>query len=145
MAGAPEVAMPDEYRAFQENQTVMAIGGGLMFLGSLAAVVCGVIGLVLKARQTGDHRAYARWARNLGAAVVLLSVLGAASGLIHTFAAIGAQGLSESDKERIRANGIAESLYNLMGALVTGGPGLVLGFLGRGSMSSPDTAREPRP
>jgi hypothetical protein len=30
-----------------------------------------------------------------------------------------------------KSNGIAESLYNLMFALVIGGPGLVLGFVGR--------------
>jgi hypothetical protein len=53
------------------------------------------------------------------------------SGLIHTLAAFNALGLSESDKQRILSNGIAESLYNLMFALVIGGPGLVLGFVGR--------------
>jgi biopolymer transport protein ExbB/TolQ len=34
------------------------------------------------------------------------------SGLIHTFAAVAAQGLSQSDKQRILSNGIAEAMYN---------------------------------
>lgn len=68
----------------------------------------------------------------LGGAVLLLSVLGSVAGLVHTFRAFGALGLSESNRQRILSNGIAESLYNLMFALVLGGPGLVLGFWGRG-------------
>ena len=72
-----------------------------------------------------------RWARTLGGAVLLFVVLGAVAGLIHTFAAVGAQGLSASDRQRILANGIAETLYNLLFGLVISGPGLLLGFLGR--------------
>jgi len=51
---------------------------------------------------------------------------------LHTFGAFGGAGLSASDQQRILSNGIAESLYNLMFAIVLGGPGLVLGSFGRG-------------
>ena len=33
-------------------------------------------------------------------------------GLIHTFGAVAAQGLSQAEKQRILANGIAEAMYN---------------------------------
>src|SRR5689334_18148894 len=122
--------MPDESFAAFKEEPLLQIGPWLLLLGGLAALVCGIVGLVLKSRKTRDYRPYVRWARTLGAAVLLLMVLGVVTGLMHTYAAFGAQGLSQSDRQRILANGIAESLYNLMFALVFGGPGLVLGFLG---------------
>src|SRR5450432_2914939 len=42
----------------------------------------------------------------------LIGLLGTVSGLIHTFGAIAAQGLSQADKQRILSNGIAEAMYN---------------------------------
>ena len=42
----------------------------------------------------------------------LVGLLGTVSGLIHTFGAVAAQGLSQSDKQRILSNGIAEAMYN---------------------------------
>ncbi len=42
----------------------------------------------------------------------LIGLLGTVSGLIHTFGAVAAQGLSQSDKQRILSNGIAEAMYN---------------------------------
>jgi biopolymer transport protein ExbB/TolQ len=42
----------------------------------------------------------------------LVGLLGTVYGLIHTFAAVAAQGLSQADKQRILANGIAEAMYN---------------------------------
>lgn len=124
--------MPDEaFTAFPEQPVLQALGAGFMLLGAFSAVVCGTIGLVLKSRKARDHRPYARWARRLGGAVVLFAVLGSLAGLAHTFVALGAQGLSESDRQLIRSNGIAESFENLLFALVLGGPGLMLGFFGR--------------
>jgi len=123
--------MPENFEPFRETPWVGLLGAGITFIGGVAALVCGIMGLVLKSRKTHDHRPYVRWARSLAGAVLLLAVIGCVSGLIHTLAAFNAQGLSQSDKQRILANGIAESLYNLMFALVIGGPGLVLGFVGR--------------
>ena len=121
----------DGFEAFREQPTLLVLGTVVMLVSGFSALVCGIIGLVLKSRKTRDHRPYARWARRLGAAVSLLGVLGIVAGLVHTFAAFGALGLSESDRQRILSNGIAESFYNLVFALVLGGPGLVLGFFGR--------------
>ena len=42
----------------------------------------------------------------------LIGLLGTVVGLIHTFGAVAAQGLSQADKQRILANGIAEAMYN---------------------------------
>lgn len=42
----------------------------------------------------------------------LVGLLGTVYGLIHTFGAVAAQGLSQADKQRILANGIAEAMYN---------------------------------
>ena len=42
----------------------------------------------------------------------LVGLLGTVFGLIHTFGAVAAQGLSQSEKQRILANGIAEAMYN---------------------------------
>jgi len=42
----------------------------------------------------------------------LIGLLGTVSGLIRTFAAVAAQGLSQSDKQRLLSNGIAEAMYN---------------------------------
>lgn len=42
----------------------------------------------------------------------LVGLLGTVVGLIHTFGAVAAQGLSQADKQRILANGIAEAMYN---------------------------------
>ena len=42
----------------------------------------------------------------------LLGLLGTVSGLIHTFGAVSAPGLSAADRQRILANGIAEAMYN---------------------------------
>ena len=42
----------------------------------------------------------------------LVGLLGTVLGLIHTFGAIAAPGLSAADRQRILANGIAEAMYN---------------------------------
>ena len=42
----------------------------------------------------------------------LVGLLGTVLGLIHTFGAVAAQGLSQADKQRILANGIAEAMYD---------------------------------
>ncbi len=42
----------------------------------------------------------------------LVGLLGTVLGLIHTFGAVAAQGLSQAEKQRILANGIAEAMYN---------------------------------
>lgn len=123
--------MPDEgFTAFHERPELLLVSV-LVCLTSVSALVCGIVGLVFKARKTRDHRPYARWAKILGSAVLLFGVLGSASGLVHTYAAVAAVGFSASDKQRILSNGIAEAVYNLAFALVLGGSGVLLGFLGR--------------
>ena len=42
----------------------------------------------------------------------LIGLLGTVIGLIHTFGAVAAPGLSAADRQRILANGIAEAMYN---------------------------------
>jgi biopolymer transport protein ExbB len=42
----------------------------------------------------------------------LIGLIGTVAGLIRTFAAIAAQGLSQADKQRMLSNGIAEAMYN---------------------------------
>ena len=42
----------------------------------------------------------------------LIGLLGTVSGLIATFSAISAPGLSQADKQRMLSNGIAEAMYN---------------------------------
>jgi biopolymer transport protein ExbB/TolQ len=42
----------------------------------------------------------------------LIGLLGTVAGLIHTFAAVGAPGLTAADRQRILAAGIAEAMYN---------------------------------
>jgi hypothetical protein len=69
--------MPDEpFRAFPEEPLLQASGTSLLLLLAVSGLVCGITALVLKSRKTRDHRPYARWARTLGGAVLLLSVLG---------------------------------------------------------------------
>jgi hypothetical protein len=42
----------------------------------------------------------------------LVGLLGTVLGLIHTFGAVAAPGLSAADKQRVLASGIAEAMYN---------------------------------
>jgi len=42
----------------------------------------------------------------------LIGLIGTVSGLIRTFASIAAQGLSQSDKQRLLSEGISEAMYN---------------------------------
>lgn len=42
----------------------------------------------------------------------LVGLIGTVSGLISTFSAIAAPGLSQADKQRMLSNGIAEAMYN---------------------------------
>ena len=52
------------------------------------------------------------WLWSLANIATLVGLLGTVVGLIHTFAAVAAQGLSQADKQRVLANGIAEAMYN---------------------------------
>jgi biopolymer transport protein ExbB len=52
------------------------------------------------------------WLWSLANIATLIGLLGTVSGLIATFAAIAAPGLSQSDKQRMLSNGIAEAMYN---------------------------------
>jgi biopolymer transport protein ExbB len=57
-----------------------------------------------------DKRIGSLW--SLANIATLVGLLGTVYGLIHTFGAVAAQGLSQADKQRILANGIAEAMYN---------------------------------
>ena len=48
----------------------------------------------------------------VGLTVIGLSTLAVGVGLIRTWQALGASGLSEADKHRIQSNGLAEAVYN---------------------------------
>jgi biopolymer transport protein ExbB/TolQ len=57
-----------------------------------------------------EKRIGALW--SLANIATLIGLLGTVLGLIHTFAAVAAPGLSAADKQRVLANGIAEAMYN---------------------------------
>lgn len=57
-----------------------------------------------------EKRIGALW--SLANIATLIGLLGTVSGLIATFAAIAAPGLSQADKQRMLSNGIAEAMYN---------------------------------
>ncbi|EYF00710.1 MotA/TolQ/ExbB proton channel family protein [Chondromyces apiculatus] len=57
-----------------------------------------------------EKRIGALW--SLANIATLVGLIGTVFGLINTFAAIAAQGLSQADKQRMLSNGIAEAMYN---------------------------------
>src|SRR5262245_53293779 len=57
-----------------------------------------------------EKRIAALW--SLANIATLVGLIGTVFGLIHTFASISAQGLSQADKQRMLSNGIAEAMYN---------------------------------
>jgi biopolymer transport protein ExbB len=61
-------------------------------------------------KPQAEKRVGALW--SLANIATLIGLLGTVSGLIATFAAIAAPGLSQADKQRMLANGIAEAMYN---------------------------------
>jgi biopolymer transport protein ExbB/TolQ len=61
-------------------------------------------------KPQAEKRVGALW--SLANIATLIGLLGTVSGLIATFAAIAAPGLSQSDKQRMLSNGIAEAMYN---------------------------------
>ena len=61
-------------------------------------------------RPDAEKRIGALW--SLANIATLIGLLGTVSGLIATFAAIAAPGLSQADKQRMLSNGIAEAMYN---------------------------------
>ena len=61
-------------------------------------------------KPQAEKRIGALW--SLANIATLIGLIGTVSGLIHTFASIAAQGLSQADKQRILSNGIAEAMYN---------------------------------
>lgn len=61
-------------------------------------------------KPEAEKRVGALW--SLANIATLIGLLGTVSGLIQTFAAIAAPGLSQSDKQAMLSNGIAEAMYN---------------------------------
>ena len=61
-------------------------------------------------KPQSEKRIGALW--SLANISTLIGLLGTVSGLIATFGAIAAPGLSQSDKQRMLSNGIAEAMYN---------------------------------
>jgi len=57
-----------------------------------------------------EKRIGALW--SLANIATLIGLLGTVSGLINTFGAIAAPGLSQADKQRLLSMGIAEAMYN---------------------------------
>ena len=64
----------------------------------------------MPSRKTPPSGSPALWSRaNIA---TLIGLLGTVSGLILTFSAIAAPGLTQADKQRMLSNGIAEAMYN---------------------------------
>jgi len=61
-------------------------------------------------KPAAEKRIAALW--SLANIATLVGLLGTVLGLIHTFGAVSAPGLSAADRQRILANGIAEAMYN---------------------------------
>ncbi len=61
-------------------------------------------------KPQAEKRIGALW--SLANIATLIGLLGTVNGLIATFGAIAAPGLSQSDKQRMLSNGIAEAMYN---------------------------------
>jgi biopolymer transport protein ExbB/TolQ len=61
-------------------------------------------------KPQAEKRVGALW--SLANIATLIGLLGTVSGLIATFGAIAAPGLSAADKQRMLSNGIAEAMYN---------------------------------
>ena len=61
-------------------------------------------------KPQAEKRVGALW--SLANIATLIGLLGTVSGLIATFNAISAAGLSQADKQRMLSNGIAEAMYN---------------------------------
>jgi biopolymer transport protein ExbB/TolQ len=61
-------------------------------------------------KPQAEKRVGALW--SLANIATLIGLLGTVSGLIQTFAAIAAPGLSQADKQAMLSNGIAEAMYN---------------------------------
>jgi biopolymer transport protein ExbB/TolQ len=61
-------------------------------------------------KPAAEKRVGALW--SMANISTLIGLLGTVSGLIATFSAISAPGLSQADKQRMLSNGIAEAMYN---------------------------------
>jgi biopolymer transport protein ExbB len=61
-------------------------------------------------KPESEKRIGALW--SLANIATLIGLLGTVSGLIATFASIARPDLSQADKQRLLANGIAEAMYN---------------------------------
>lgn len=61
-------------------------------------------------KPQSEKRVGALW--SLANIATLIGLLGTVSGLIRTFGAIAAPGLSQADKQAMLSNGIAEAMYN---------------------------------
>jgi biopolymer transport protein ExbB len=61
-------------------------------------------------KPQAEKRVGALW--SLANIATLIGLLGTVSGLILTFSSIAAAGLTQSDKQRMLSNGIAEAMYN---------------------------------
>jgi biopolymer transport protein ExbB len=61
-------------------------------------------------KPQAEKRVGALW--SLANIATLIGLLGTVSGLIQTFASIGAPGLSQARKQAMLSNGIAEAMYN---------------------------------
>src|SRR5436190_7182209 len=61
-------------------------------------------------KPQAEKRVGALW--SMANIATLIGLLGTVSGLIATFGAIAAPGLSQADKQRMLSNGIAEAMYN---------------------------------
>jgi biopolymer transport protein ExbB len=61
-------------------------------------------------KPQAEKRVGALW--SLANIATLIGLLGTVSGLILTFGAIAAPGLTQADKQRMLSNGIAEAMYN---------------------------------
>lgn len=90
----------------------------------------GIVAVGLRLRGRAVPRWLTRTAVIGGLLVLGIGLLGAASGLLRTWEATSAVGLTEADKSRMLSYGYAEAIYNALLGLI-GVPAAAAGWLTR--------------
>jgi uncharacterized membrane protein len=92
----------------------------------LAGAVATMVGLVASSRRPSWVAPAGRACRVVALLLLAAAGLGTASGLIATYGALGAPGLTDRDRDAMERNGQREALFNALIGLVVALPPLLL-------------------